>query len=150
LAARKYPDPVARGAAVAALNAASSRLAGEHCRQILTDFEQFTSLPLQDRLLTLSVDIETSPTLISVLDGSRHPVCAKAVLAFTTRGSRVVGVCVEELKRTSREHPEYLIAAMIHEILHTLGLGENPPSSREITKRRTYPPARGGAGAPHG
>jgi hypothetical protein len=24
---------------------------------------------------------------------------------------------------------------VIHEMLHTLGLGENPPSSREITRR---------------
>jgi len=24
---------------------------------------------------------------------------------------------------------------IIHEMLHTLGLGENPPSSREITQR---------------
>jgi hypothetical protein len=26
---------------------------------------------------------------------------------------------------------------IIHEMLHTLGLGENPPSSREITQRVT-------------
>jgi hypothetical protein len=32
-------------------------------------------------------------------------------------------------------HPEEAEAALIHEMLHTLGLGENPPRSRDITAR---------------
>jgi hypothetical protein len=38
------------------------------------------------------------------------------------------------LLRTSRENGEYLVLVPIHEVLHTLGLGENPPSSGEITR----------------
>ena len=30
---------------------------------------------------------------------------------------------------------EHTVASFIHEMLHTLGLGENPPSSTEITRR---------------
>jgi hypothetical protein len=46
-----------------------------------------------------------------------------------------VRVCVGELKLINPQQREYVVASFIHEILHTLGLGENPPSSREITKR---------------
>jgi hypothetical protein len=54
---------------------------------------------------------------------------------FTAPGCRVVRVCSEELKQINTQQPDYVVASLIHEILHTLGLGENPPSSREITAR---------------
>ncbi len=57
--------------------------------------------------------------------------------AFIGRGrgsSRyVVRVCVDEFKRTRQQDPRHTIAASIHEMLHTLGLGENPPTSNDIT-----------------
>jgi hypothetical protein len=82
-----------------------------------------------------SVDFQTYLTMILFIDGSREPICLKGGLAFTAPGSRVVSVCVEELKRTWRTSPEYTVASIIHEVLHTLGLRENPPSSRVITAR---------------
>jgi hypothetical protein len=57
------------------------------------------------------------------------------VVAFTTPGGRVVRVCIDELKRTWQQDPEHTVASFIHEMLHTLGLDENPPSSAEITRR---------------
>jgi hypothetical protein len=65
---------------------------------------------------------------------SRHRQCLGGALAFTTPGSRVVRVCGDELMRPSR-HPDDIVAMVIHETLHTLGLPENPPSSVEITRR---------------
>jgi hypothetical protein len=59
----------------------------------------------------------------------------RRVVAFTVPGSRVVRICVDELKRTWRQDREHTIAAFIHELLHTLGLRENPPSSSTITSR---------------
>jgi hypothetical protein len=47
----------------------------------------------------------------------------------------VVRVCVDELKRIWQKDKQYTTAALIHEMLHSLGLGENPPSSNEITAR---------------
>lgn len=130
-----YHDLGARHAVIAALEAASSRLADEPCKRILEDFERFTSGRLKERLSALSVSIEHYPSRLAFVDGSRHRVCRSGFLAFTAPGSRVVGLCVGELKRTWTENREHVIAGMIHEILHTLGLGENPPSSYEITKR---------------
>lgn len=65
---------------------------------------------------------------------SRHRQCLGGALAFTTPGSRVVRVCGDELMRPSR-HRDDIVAMVIHETLHTLGLPENPPSSVEITRR---------------
>lgn len=56
-------------------------------------------------------------------------------MAFTAPGSRVVHVCVDQLKQVQLGQPDYVIAALIHEILHTLGLGEDPPSSSDIARR---------------
>jgi hypothetical protein len=69
-----------------------------------------------------------------LLDDDRR-VAGATRLVFTAPGSRVVRVCVEEFKRINTQKPDYVVATLIHEILHTLGLRENPPSSREITAR---------------
>jgi hypothetical protein len=72
--------------------------------------------------------------MVVFIDESRHRLCLGTSLAFTTPGSRVVRVCSNELLRQSLTRNQ-LAAMVIHEVLHTLGLPENPPSSREITRR---------------
>jgi hypothetical protein len=94
-----------------------------------------TGHPLDERLRTLAVDQQTYLTLLFFVDGSREVPCIKGSFAFTTQGSRVVRICVEELKRTWQSNPEHVVSRVIHEMLHTLGLGEDPPSSEEITRR---------------
>jgi hypothetical protein len=101
----------------------------------LTDFEDVNGQSLADRLSSLGVDIQRYLTMITFIDDTRHARCTSGVLAFTAPGSRVVRVCTDELKRINQQQPEYVAASFIHEILHTLGLAENPPSSSEITKR---------------
>jgi hypothetical protein len=44
-------------------------------------------------------------------------------------------VCVEKFTLIRHHSRGYLAALFIHEILHTLGLGESPPSSEAITAR---------------
>jgi hypothetical protein len=73
--------------------------------------------------------------MITFIDDSRHNLCARGALFFTTPNSRVVRVCVDELKRVKTNQPQYVVASVIHEILHTLGLGESPPSPAAITAR---------------
>ena len=131
----RIPDPVARQAAIDALETASARLADADCRKILTDFENGNGRSLADQLSSLAVDIQGYLSMVTFMDDSRHPRCVSGVLAVTSPGSRVVGVCVGELKQINAQQPEYIVATFIHEILHTLGLGENPPSSRQITAR---------------
>ena len=58
----------------------------------------------------------------------RRPVAA----AFTVRGSGVVFVCGRNF---ARQGPRLQENALIHEMLHSLGLGENPPSSKQISRQ---------------
>ncbi len=76
-------------------------------------------------------------------DGFGTGLCQKrAVWASTWPGGTIVFVCSPQFgEREARERLD-AEAVLIHEMLHTLGLGENPPSAGEITNdviRRCYP-----------
>ena len=131
----RIPDPLARRATIAALESASALLADADCRKTLTDFDDGNGRSLADRLSSVAVDVHVYLTMVTFIDDSRHKRCASGVVVFTAPGSRVVRVCAGELKRIYAQQPDYVVATIIHEILHTLGLGEDPPSSREITAR---------------
>ena len=128
-------DPLTAQATRNALEMASTMLARPECNAVLGEFNDERGRPLADRLAGLALDSSTYLTTIVFLDDMRHPTCARGALASTQAGARVVRVCTEVVKQTWRENPRYTAAAFIHEMLHTLGLGENPPSSNEITKR---------------
>ena len=130
----RIPDPVARAAAIAALESAAGRLVDGECRKVLSDFANGRGQTLADHLSSLQVDIQSYVRMVTFIDDSRHVICEKGGLFFTSPGSRVVRVCVEQLKRT-KSRPGHLMALFIHEVLHTLGLGESPPSSEAITAR---------------
>ncbi len=129
------PDPVARISAEKALNEAWQLLAQEDCAAVLGRFLDSAGRPLSRYLEGLSIDAQTYLTLVVFVDGTREVACFEGVFAFTVPGSRVVRLCVDELKRTARQSPRHTAANFIHEMLHSLGLGENPPSSTEITAR---------------
>jgi hypothetical protein len=50
-------------------------------------------------------------------------------------GSRIIHVCGHAFVRATKRDAEEAQATIIHELLHSLGLGENPPSPRQITYR---------------
>jgi hypothetical protein len=56
-------------------------------------------------------------------------------LAFTFVGSLEVFICGTQFWRKYQEDSRYVEALIIHEMMHTLGLGENPPSPDEINAR---------------
>ena len=128
-------DPVAHWAARNALNLAWERLSQEDCQHLLTAFADESGSPLVSRLRAIAVDPQTYLTMLTFMDGSRERPCSYGLFAFTTPGSRVISVCVDELKREWQQDPEHAVARFIHEMLHSLGLGENPPTSTEITRR---------------
>jgi hypothetical protein len=60
----------------------------------------------------------------------------------TRPGSGSVGVCPmvggpfsSRLAEVQLRTPAFAESIVIHEMLHTLGLGENPPTSLEITRQ---------------
>jgi hypothetical protein len=129
------PDPIGRRDARNALDLAWERLAGTECAGVTSTFTDEAGRPLDERLRAVAVDLQTYLTMLVFIDGSREAPCVTGVVAFTTPGSRVIRLCVDALKLTWQQDREHSAASFIHELLHTLGLGENPPSSAEITKR---------------
>ena len=124
-----------RRALTQALDAAADRLARPECDALLSEFRDAEGRTLQENLTELGVDAPGYLATVLFYDGYRNGHCAKRdVIALTTPGAHVVFVCNGFYKRWLDE-PDLAEAILIHEALHTLGLGENPPSSREITGR---------------
>ena len=116
------------------LDAARERLSEPACQQVLDDFTASDGRSLGSRLQDVGCSPEAYLELIIFYDGSKRAPCQrKGNLAVTHVGSRVVFVCPEELRARARHNPVWTEATLIHEVLHSLGLGENPPSSQEIT-----------------
>lgn len=116
------------------LDGARERLAEPRCQAILDTFADLEGRPLRARLEETGQTPEGYLGLVVFYDGRRLPRCEKdGVLAVTHVGGRAVFVCPEELRIRFHRNPVWAEATLIHEALHTLGLGENPPSSREIT-----------------
>jgi len=132
--------PDAAGMAVKrALLAARLRIGGSRCREVLSEFRaDDPSRPLDEVLAQLGRTPEQHLDSLVFEDGSRRAPCASpGILAFTHVGSRTIQVCASQFKSAVRNDPAHAEMILIHEMLHTLGLGENPPTSLEITARVT-------------
>lgn len=120
-----------------ALLSARSRLAGESCRRVLSDFDSaLESGSLRAVLDRRGGTAQGHLDSLVFKDGSGRPRCARPeILAFTSVGSDTVFVCSRAFVRVAQRDPALAEMVLIHEALHTLGLGENPPTSAEITAR---------------
>lgn len=68
------------------------------------------------------------------VDSHAAPQCrARTILAFTQTGSQVIHVCGGQFMKRSMRNRMTAEIIVIHEFLHTLGLGENPSTSQVIT-----------------
>ena len=127
---------VFRESAREALDGALRWLSDGRCQRLLLEFRDERGSLLIERLAELGMSCQQYLRLISFVDGSLSPHCVDGkTLAFTAPGSRVVFICARHFQHTWRAQPEFAKAVLIHEMLHTLGLGENPPSSEYITGR---------------
>jgi len=120
-----------------ALAEAGSRLEASACQGLFTEFESQDGRPLA---AVLEGREETGASYLGWLtfyDGAGAEPCWNRQLgrfAFTVPGSPVIYVC-PGFANVLRRYPEEAVATLIHETLHSLGLGENPPSSRHIQER---------------
>jgi len=118
-----------------ARDGAARKLEQPECLRLLEEFRDEAGHSLAENLATWQrspVDyFQTTP----YRDGSFHPLCRSGKSALVSVvGMRPVFVCPGFRKQAERD-PWTAENWLIHEMLHTLGLGENPPSSREITER---------------
>jgi hypothetical protein len=121
---------------------AIARLRSPECQRILTDFKDGDGRLLSENLAPFALSPGEYLSRVPFLDGADHSLCrAGQSQLLTTQGVGRVFVCKGFLQTVERERAMAEVY-LIHEMLHTLGLGENPPSSQEITqqvKRRCAP-----------
>lgn len=117
---------------------ASTRLEHAECQRIFTDFKDTTGRPLLKNLRAsgLSATAYLFSHVLFVEDSEarqcrRGPVIA----AFTAPGESVVRICGPSLSTTIDRSTSAAELLVLHELLHTLGLGENPPTPADITRQ---------------
>jgi hypothetical protein len=113
---------------------AARKVSTPSCRQIFTDFRNADGRPLQEVLDERGLNAAEHLMGIRFADAARAPACDRdSLLALTSSGANVVFLCCARFRERALAFPSYAANILIHEQLHSLGLGENPPSSEEIT-----------------
>jgi len=131
----RIADRLEAAAVLAAVKGAIRRLEREECRRILTEFSDVAGHTLLANLEALGATPQAYLGLIGFYDGSADRRCAYPdMLAFTSPGNRTVRICPQFARRQLSD-PRLSEIIVLHEALHTLGLGENPPLSAVITDR---------------
>lgn len=127
-------DVVQRAAVTRAVDKAARLLRVPECQALLDEFADGAGRPL--RAVLEESGLEASEYLETVIYyAAPANLCRTSSLVVTTRGSHVVFICGTRFARALADNARWAEAAIIHEMLHSLGLGENPPSSDEITLR---------------
>jgi hypothetical protein len=119
-----------------AVDGAAARLARTRCQDLFTDFTDDDDQRLS---ITLAASGKSPAEALSALrffeDGAAPQCRAGTTLAFTQTGSRLIRICGRQFRDRFQQNRPTTEIVVIHEFLHTLGLGENPPTSRAITER---------------
>ena len=114
---------------------AAALLEGDECRKVFSDFADAEGRALQEKLDALGETPAGYLGTVSFLNGELQLLCRRSSVQMVTTGkSRYVYVC-PQFRQFEHRRPELAPVLVIHETLHTLGLGENPPTSVEITSR---------------
>jgi len=112
---------------------AMGRLQEAGCQQLLDDFTDREGRPLRERLGASTPEAYLARLALREGEFPRGSgrCASKGAAAFTVDGAAVFvcGTSFARLGRGARAN------ALIHEMLHTLGLRENPPISAEISRR---------------
>ncbi len=112
---------------------ARERLGRPECQAVLADFESVNGGRLDLVLRSTGRTAQEQLDLLVLESGLGRPLCDRRVsMAFTRIGSTVVSVCLRPFTLLPSAEQE---AVLIHEMLHSLGLGENPPESVAVTNR---------------
>jgi hypothetical protein len=111
---------------------AMARLRTTECQRVLTDFKDPGGRVLAENLARFALPADEYLATVVFLDGTGARPCEEGAQLFTQRAAGRLFVCKGFLRKVWARRAEAEVY-LIHEMLHTLGLGENPPTSLEIT-----------------
>ncbi len=132
------PDvhPFYRTSLQQALALARRKLLLAACRDVFGDFADRDGRPLLADLAATGRSAADYLEGIRFLDGRwTGPCLPSGIYAWTHPGGGAVHLCLERFAPLARTNPSVAANILIHEELHALGLGEDPPTSRVITSR---------------
>jgi hypothetical protein len=118
----KFISTEAKMAVTHAVAGATRRLEQPECQRVFADF----SLAVPAAGQFAAVRFVDDPDAAKCRPGSH-------TLAFTEPGARVVHICGRRFEDVHRANPTLAEVIIVHELLHVLGLGEDPPTSAAIT-----------------
>ena len=126
--------PAERQALQWSVGIAAQQLRRAECLKAFAEFQlDDGSTPLQ-RLEATGLTAEAFLATLEWESGATSGRCAPGALLATVRNGRRVTVCPGFAKIVASQ-PAFGATLVIHEQLHALGLGENPPTSTYITTR---------------
>jgi hypothetical protein len=133
-----FVDSSNRFAVRGAVEGAAARLSHPSCQALFTDFADESGGNLLTPLIAAGRSPVDAFAALQFVDHDTAPQCATGKnLAFTSTGSQLIHVCGRQFAKRSRRNRKTAEIIVIHEFLHTLGLGENPPTSQAITAQVT-------------
>jgi len=123
---------------------AAMKLRKPECQKLFNDFTDAQGRTLRENLEARGLNAPDYLQTITFVDGSSTRSCRLGgwVLLVARPGLGSISVCPVDgspfdsrLAQVQLRNPGYAESIVIHEMLHTLGLSENPPTSEEITRR---------------
>ncbi len=124
-------QPRDRAFLTSAIRGAAHRLGSPRCLELLGDLRDRSRRPLREALAAEGL---TAPEFLDHLyfyEGTEAG-CGTQRLAYTVPGYRVVWVCSSRFRDVYQRNTSLAEVAVVHEALHCLGLGENPPTPQAI------------------
>jgi hypothetical protein len=127
-------NPFLKGAITRAFTLALEKLGRESCLHVFSDFRDRDGHTLTANLDAMAQTARLHLASIRFADGAQYRTCSDTrVFAFTHPRTATVYVCGQRFASLAHTHPALAAALILHEELHVLGLGEDPPKSRDIT-----------------
>jgi hypothetical protein len=117
-----------------AIRGAARRLADPRCQELLGELQDRRRQPLRAVLDGQGLSAPEFLGRLFFFDGT-DSYCRGQRLAYTEPGSHVVYVCANVFRNMYQQNATLAEVAIVHETLHCLGLGENPPTWQEINDR---------------
>ncbi len=115
---------------------AAEKLESPACRLVLTDFRDGSGRTLEENLADTGLSPAEYLLGLGFRSGRNEDTCRRGHIdAFTHMNASTVWVCAGGSLDVTSPRVPLGPNTLIHEMLHTLGLGENPPTTFEITER---------------
>jgi hypothetical protein len=131
-----FVDTSTRLAVQRSVEGAATRLARPDCQDVFADFTDAAGQRLSTTLVARGKSPAEAFGVLRFFDDGAAPQCrAGTTLAFTQTGSPLIRLCGLQFRNRFAQNRTTTEIIVIHEFLHALGLGENPPTSDAITKQ---------------